>query len=250
MFALRLRPSLALAVSLLVGLACGDYSRTTSPPPVAQKLHPPTLVVSSPFSLVPRGSVAKAVKWGSTHANVDESASALIGPDGGTLSLPGASFSMTIPSGALVKPTRITIVARAGNYVVYDMLPHGLKFRQPVTAVQDLGVTASYGTSAGNLVRAAYLPDGKEQIRRDDFASPSEVQRGTTYFYGAQPIAETQEWILTHFSRYILISGAWTEVEDDPTDGGDSATSTGGSALPIGALPADTTTQQIPPLAR
>jgi hypothetical protein len=173
--------------------------------------------------------MAQAVKWGPAHENVDESVSALIGPDGGTVSLPGADFSMTIPPDALLKPIKITVIARSGAYVVYDMLPHGLKFFQPVTAVQGLSTTAGYGTAAGNSVRSAYLPEGREQIRRDDFAAPSELQRATTYFYGVQPVAETHEWILTHFSRYILISGVWTEVDDDYTgDGGDGG---GGSGV-------------------
>ncbi len=205
------------------------------------------MVVTSPFSVVPRGSMAQAVRWGPAHQNVDESVSALIGPDGGTVSLPGADFSMTIPANALIKPTRITVVARSGAYVVYDMLPHGLKFRQPVVAVQGLGTTASYGTPAGNSVRGAYLPEGKERIRQDDLAAPSELQRATTYFYGAQPIAETQEWILNHFSRYILISGVWTEVPDDDTGGGDKAGTGGDQAVESigggelsGTLPSDT----------
>ena len=231
MSAPRLRRSIALVVSLLVGVACGDYSRSTSPPQVPQKLAPPTLVVTSPFTVVPHGSMAQVVKWGSAHQNVDETVSAVIGSDGGALLLPGADFSMTIPPGALIKPTRITVTARAGTYVVYDMLPHGLKFSQPVTAVQGLGTTASYGTAAGNSVRTAYLPEGRSQIRRDDFAAPSELQRATTYYYGADPVAETHVWILTHFSRYILISGVWTEVDDDYTGAGGDGGDGGGSGV-------------------
>jgi hypothetical protein len=228
----RVRPYFGLAICMVAAFACGDYSRSTSPS-VPQKLLPPTLVVTSPFSVVPRGSMAQAVRWGPAHLNVDESVSAVIDPDGGTLSLPGADFSMTIPAGALIKPTRITVVARAGTYVVYDMLPHGLKFHQSVTAVQGLSNTASYGTPAGSLVRGAYLPDGKDQIRHDDFAAPSELQRATTYFYGDQRIAETQEWVLTHFSRYILISGVWIEVDD--TEKSSDDTQSAGTSGPMGS---------------
>ena len=92
-----------------------------------------------------------------------------------------------------------------------------------MTAVQGLSSTEGYGTPAGSLVRGAYLPDGRDQIRHDDFAAPSELQRATTYFYGAQRIAETQEWVLSHFSRYILISGVWTEVDEDDNKAADDA---------------------------
>src|SRR5215210_6657043 len=99
MSCLRVRPSFALLVSMVAGLACGENGQPTSPPPISQKLLPPTLVVRSPYSLAPRGLRAEAVRWGPAHQSVDQSASALIGPDGGSLSIPGADFSMTIPAG-------------------------------------------------------------------------------------------------------------------------------------------------------
>jgi hypothetical protein len=171
--------------------------------------------------------MAEAVRWGPAHESVDLSASAVIGRDGGTLSIPGADFSMTIPAGALDAPTTIRVVATAGIYVVYDMYPHGVQFRQPVTAVQGLSTIAGYGTPSGNTVRTAYLPNGKELIRGDGFAAATELQAATTYYYGADPIAETHEWILNHFSRYILVSGVLEEVEDEAGGGSDDSNSGG-----------------------
>ena len=209
----RILRSLILTVGALVGLACGDYSRSTSPVSYNPKLLPPTLTVRASFSSLTSGTKARAVKWGSAHSRVEQSVSAVIGPDGGTLSLPGSDFSMDIPSGALASPTTITVVAKAGAHVAYEMLPHGLRFLKPVTAVQGLQNTAIYGTDAGNAIRTAYLPEGKDAIDADDSTSPSELQAATTYFYGAKPVAETQVWIINHFSRYILISGVWTLVD-------------------------------------
>ncbi len=220
MFFPRVRLSFALVVSIVAGLACGDYGSSTSPSPIPRKLLPPTMVVRSPFSLVPKGLIAEAVRWGPAHESIELSVSAVVGPEGGTLSIPAADFSMTIPPGALIEPTTIRVVARAGTYVVYDMYPHGLQFRQAVTAAQGLSTIAGYGTPSGNSFRTAYLP-GNELISADGFASATELQAATTYFYGAEPIAETQEWILNHFSRYILVSGVWLEVPDDaPVDNG------------------------------
>jgi hypothetical protein len=203
---------LALAVSAAAVLSCGDYPGPTSP--AQPKLLPPTRIVGASFVKVAGGSIARAVKWGPSHSKVDQSISAVVGPEGATLSLPGADFSMTIPAGALSAPTEITVVARGGSFVVYDMLPHGLQFMRPVTAVQGLSTTATYGTTAGNGVRSAYLSPANEQIGFDGSVSPVELEAVTTYFYGAQPVAETQSWILTHFSRYILISGAWMWVDN------------------------------------
>jgi hypothetical protein len=240
----RVRRYVALVLSMVATFGCGDYSQSTSPPPAARKLVP-TFVLTSPFSLVPRGSMAQAVRWGPDHQAVDQRVSAVIGAGGGTLSLPGADFSMTIPAGALMEPTAITIVAKGGPHVVYDMSPHGLKFLLPVTAVQGLSTTTIYRTPDANLVRTAYLPDGNEQIRRDGFASPSELQRAKTYFYGDQAIAETQEWILNHFSRYILISGVWTEVDDDADDGTVDVQSIG-LGFPIGIVLPETIGLDLP----
>jgi hypothetical protein len=160
------------------------------------------------------GTKARAVRWGPAHSSVEQSVSAVIGPDGGTLSLPGSDFAMEIPSGALAAPTRITVVAQAGSHVAYEMLPHGLRFLKPVTAAQGLRNTAAYGLRPGSAVRAAYLPEGRENIALDDSATPSELEAGATYYYGAEPVAENQIWIINHFSRYILISGVWTEVPE------------------------------------
>ena len=212
MFAPRTLRGIILTVGALAGLACGDYSRSTSPSS-NPKLLPPTLVVQASFAVLSSNSKARAVRWGPAHSRVDQSVSALIGAEGGTVSLPGSDFRMDIPSGALASPTTITVVAKAGPHVVYEMTPHGLQFQKPVTAVQGLQNTSLYGTDAGNYIRSAYLPEGRENIDVDDSASPSELEAATTYFHGAQPVAETQVWTINHFSRYILISGVWQLVE-------------------------------------
>ena len=208
----RILRGLIVTVGTVAGLACGDYSQSTSP--ASYKALPPTLIVRSSFTMLSSGTKARAVRWGSAHSTVEQSISAVIGPDGGTLSLPGSDFSMEIPSGALSAPTTITIVAQAGPHVAYEMLPHGLRFLNPVTAIQGLRNTAAYGLRAGSAVRAAYLPEGRENIAVDDSATPSELEAGATYYYGSHPAAENQVWIINHFSRYILISGVWTEVPE------------------------------------
>jgi hypothetical protein len=203
---------LALAVSAAAVISCGDYAGITSP--TQSRLLPPTRTVGASFAFVAGGSIAKAVKWGPSHAKVDQTVSAVVGPDGASLSLPGADFSMNIPAGALSTPTAITIISRAGSYVVYDMLPHGLRFAVPVTAVQGLSTVSGYGTSASNNIRSAYLSQANQQVAVDGSVSPVELEAATTYYYGTQPVAETHLWIVNHFSRYILISGAWVQVDD------------------------------------
>src|SRR4030081_1292700 len=104
-----------LTFGALAALACGDFSRATSPP----ASQPVLVAVRSSFSLVRAGTKARAVRWGPSHSRAEQSVSAVVGPEGGTLSLPGSDFTMDIPSGALASPTTITIVAEAGSHVAY-----------------------------------------------------------------------------------------------------------------------------------
>lgn len=208
----RILRGLIATVGAVAGLACGDYSQSTSP--ASYKTLSPSLIVRSSFTMLAGGTQARAVRWGPAHSNVEQSVSAVIGPDGGTLSLPGSDFAIDIPSGALAAPTTITVIAQAGPHVAYEMLPHGLQFLRPVTAVQGLQNTGAFRPRAGSLLRAAYLPEGRETIGVDDSANPSELEAGATYYYGAERVAESQVWIISHFSRYILISGVWTEVPE------------------------------------
>ena len=208
----RILRGLIVTVGTMAGLACGDYSQSTSP--ASYKALPPTLIVRTSFTMLSSGTRARAVRWGPAHSTVEQSISAVIGPDGGTLSVPGSDFAMEIPSGALAAPTTITVVAQAGPHVAYEMLPHGLRFLKPVTAVQGLRNTAAFGSRAGGALRAAYLPEGRENIAIDDSANPSELEAGATYYYGSEPVAESQVWSMHHFSRYILISGVLTCVDE------------------------------------
>ena len=199
---------LAVAASAIVLFACGDYTRSTSPALSQAKLA----AVRSSFSIVASGAKARAVRWAPAHSRSEQSASAVIGPDGGTLSLPGSDFTMNIPSGAPSAPTTITVVSKSGPHVAYEMLPHGLQFLKPVTAIQGLQNTATYGTDDGNAIRTAYLPEGRDGIDVDDSAAPSELEAATTYFGAAG--AESHVWIINHFSRYILISNVWVFVDN------------------------------------
>jgi hypothetical protein len=61
-----------------------------------------------------------------------------IGRAGGIIRLPEAGLTVVIPLWALSSNTEITVTAPAGNLVGYHFAPHGLRFRRPVTVMQDL----------------------------------------------------------------------------------------------------------------
>lgn len=212
MFTSRILRRFILTASALTGLSCGDYGNPTGPPQA--HLLPPTLRVQSSFAILPSRTRARAVRWGPAHSRVEQSVSALIGPDGGIMSLPGADLTINVPNGALAAPTMITIVAKGGAYVAYEMLPHGLQFSKPVTAILSLQNTSLYGSGPANLIRSGYLPEGSDSIDdNDDSASPSELEASTTYYYGAEQAAGKHVWVMNHFSRYILISNVWVVVD-------------------------------------
>jgi hypothetical protein len=65
----------------------------------------------------------------------------VIGLEGGVIEIPEAGLSVSIPGGALARPTEITVTAPAGDLVGYLFAPHGLTFERPVSIRQDLSHT-------------------------------------------------------------------------------------------------------------
>jgi hypothetical protein len=72
----------------------------------------------------------------------DEVVSETIGRRGGTIHLPRAGLTVSVPRGALSRNTRITVRAPAGDLLGYEFAPHGLEFRKPVTLSQELSGSA------------------------------------------------------------------------------------------------------------
>ena len=211
--------SALLAIAPAAGIGCAEYSSPTAPaaPTSAQTglLSDLTGALSSVVKVVtgfvsyPEGRSVTAVKWASSHADGEQRASATIGYWGGTIALPGSDFSVTFPVGALSQATEITIISKDGEYVAYDMLPHGLKFAKPVTAVQRLRNTAVYGKPDAAEVFGAYLADGNDEIGVGGVATAVETVLSTTIskLLGLLWVPDSQTWSLKHFSRYILASG-------------------------------------------
>ena len=153
----------------------------------------------------------RGVRWNSTRPNVELTATAVIGPAGGSISIPGADFLLYFSEGALSAPVEITVISKESPWVTYDMLPHGLVFAKPVYVLQGIANTAVYGTSAMCTVFGAYLGTGNEVISTDDAATANEITLSYTIskYFQWQGFTSpfTSVWQLNHFSRYILASG-------------------------------------------
>ncbi len=80
----------------------------------------------------------------------DRSVTRTLGPEGGELDLPAAGVRLRIPAGALAQPTEITLRARAGSAIAFELAPGGLELDVAATIEVDAA-----GTNAEVLVAGA-----------------------------------------------------------------------------------------------
>jgi hypothetical protein len=133
----RVVQAVFLASAILAGAACDDKGVTTPlPTPVVD--HPTARSLSTSTAVQ-----AVQVLKRSAPLPTALSATATIGPEGGTIEIGRAGLRVTFARGAVAKPTRITLTANSGDVVAYEFLPHGLRFAAPVIVRQDLHGTAA-----------------------------------------------------------------------------------------------------------
>ena len=139
------------------------------------------------------------------------SASATIGVLGGTIELPGAGLTVTVPAFAVTTPTTITVTAVAGSQVAYEFEPHGLQFAVPLGVTQVLDGTSASGQGLipGQLF-AGYFADLTALNPLNGTAIVSEIL-GVSVNLGHSRAT----FGIQHFSGYLLGTGA-----GDPGDGG------------------------------
>jgi len=128
-----------------------------------------------------------------------ESATAVIGPDGGALALPAAGLRVTFAPGAVAAPVSITVRTASAGRIAYDFAPHGLVFAAPVRVEQAVGSEAAAGLTGGLV--ATYLDAGYTD-RRDGGYTADEV---LALLPSADP--RTAAFVVRHFSGYQLASG-------------------------------------------
>jgi hypothetical protein len=122
-----------------------------------------------------------------------------IGYDGGTLSIPEAGVTVTVPRGALYRTTTITMTARAGSLVAYDFSPTGTTFNKPLLFNQSLK-----GTNV-NLLQVPFLRLGYYSdpgLLGDVTAVVSDLLGG---------VVNLLDWSfnapIKHFSGYVVTCG-------------------------------------------
>jgi hypothetical protein len=122
-----------------------------------------------------------------------------IGRDGGTLAIPEAGVTVTVPTGALSASTKITMTARAGTLVAYDFAPHGITFAKPLVFSQKLSGTNATLLSAP-LLRLGYYEDASLLTKTGGVVS--QLLGG---------VVNALSWTFTssipHFSGYMVSCG-------------------------------------------
>lgn len=124
----------------------------------------------------------------------DVTVSQTIGPLGGTIIIPSAGLTLVVPPLAVTRVTNFAITARKGNYVAYDMEPHGTKFLVPLIATQSLVNTNAKLLNVS--LSLGYYPDGSHPT------SVSELLSVQVDLLKLTAIAT-----IPHFSGYIFAGG-------------------------------------------
>jgi hypothetical protein len=133
-----MRAMRALKLGLILGLvalgACSDA------PTAPQDSVPSASLLGLPL-LGGGGSVEAHVVHRTVPLATDEVVTKVIGYSGGTIYLPEAGLTVTVPRGAVLRNTTFTVTAPAGDLVGYEFQPHGTVFRKRLKATQRLAGT-------------------------------------------------------------------------------------------------------------
>jgi hypothetical protein len=174
---------------------CSDRAPVApSAPPPSQLLGLPILSSSKEVTVMQRAAPL---------AN-DISTGAWIGPLGGSLRIPEAGLSVTVPPGAVLSRTYFSATALKGNLVAYEFGPHGKKFLVPLIMNQSTnGLNLLDGlTNTLFPIQAAYFPS------RDGI----DLESGTATVTELLPVKldlglGNITFTVGHFSGYLLASG-------------------------------------------
>jgi hypothetical protein len=129
-----MRAMRALRLGLILGMvalgACADV------PTAPQDSVPSASLLGLP--LLSSGAVEAHVVRRTTPLAADEVVTKVIGRAGGTIQLPRAGLTLTVPRGAVLHNTTFTVTAPAGDLVGYEFEPHGTDFLRKLKATQRL----------------------------------------------------------------------------------------------------------------
>ena len=199
----KLLPAVCGAVALGIAIGCGSDSVLT-----------PTTSRGSASITSPAQAVAGSADETDTVLALtrnrpldhDVSATATIGPDGGSITIDAAGATIVFPAGALDSPRQIKMTAKAGAAVAYEFCPHGITFAVPVVVQQDLTFTRA-SVSNFRTLQAGYYRQSLDAIFVDPANAIVKVSelRGIDLDRASSPRFGT--FYISHFSGYIMSTG-------------------------------------------
>ena len=127
------------------------------------------------------------------------SVSAVIGPDGGTISIPDAGLTLVVPPGAVTSSTNFTATALAGRLVAYEFEPRGTKFPVPLRFTQDLKKVSLLGVVTAPVLDGAYFTDTSRLNQTLGIAAVSEILPATVDLLRLRV-----GFPINHFSGYLV----------------------------------------------
>ena len=188
-----------LALGLLLAVGCAqDHATAPIATPAPSAVATPDLLGGTLSTVTNTlGLTSAHPLQRNTPLADDITVSKTIGVAGGTLSIPAAGVTVTVPYGALASNTVITMTARKGSLLAYDFSPHGVVFAKPLVFTQKLS-----GTSATLLgapfIKLGYYTDAG--LLGDTTALVAQILGG---------VVNLLNWSFTapipHFSGYLLI---------------------------------------------
>jgi len=127
------------------------------------------------------------------------SVSAVIGRDGGTISIPDAGLTLVVPPGAVTSSTNFTATALAGRLVAYEFEPHGTKFPVPLRFTQDLKKVSLLSVATAPVLDGAYFTDASRLNQTLGRAAVSEILPATVDLLRLRV-----GFPINHFSGYLV----------------------------------------------
>ena len=145
----------------------------------------------------------------------DYTASATIGSAGGTIRIPEAGFTLTVPAGAVSTPTVIRATALKGSSVAYRLEPHGLVFGNDPTITQDLSLTGAVARLLDTVYHGGYFTD-------ESTLSSGAVKVLETLSSSFDLLRLRMSFTIEHFSGYAVTrrGGYMGSSGDRMTNGG------------------------------
>jgi ZU5 domain len=189
--------TIAFATFSIAAFAACSVSDSTTVSPRSDRLAPASVAERS-TAPAPKTRV-KPLHRNAKLASVI-TVSGTIGASGGSLSIPEAGVTVTVPAGALLVPVKISMTALPGDVVAYDFAPHGLVFLKPISIAQRLAGTKEKG-------KRDRSPDS---VELGYFALPGQL--GTLIsevdeLSGGSETGEVFTSSIWHFSGYMLGCG-------------------------------------------